>query len=139
VTAIAASSISAPGAITLGLPVSSNCTITTVRQDSRLTNSRGSQLYGAKARGPLASERWWGRVKRKADIDRRRTKLLALRRHPALKGGQAIARAFRWWEMLENGTHATIAEIAAAEKISESYVGRVLRLTLLAPISSRRS
>ena len=35
--------------------------------------------------------------------------------------------------MLENGTHATIAEIAAAERINESYVDRVLRLTLLAP------
>jgi hypothetical protein len=35
--------------------------------------------------------------------------------------------------MLENGTHSTIAKIAAAEKINESYVGRVLRLTLLAP------
>jgi hypothetical protein len=46
---------------------------------------------------------------------------------------KATARAFRWREMLENGTHATIAEIAAAEKINESYVGRVLRLTLLAP------
>jgi hypothetical protein len=46
---------------------------------------------------------------------------------------KAIARAFRWREMLENGTHATIAEMAAAEKINESYVGRVLRLTLLAP------
>lgn len=46
---------------------------------------------------------------------------------------KAIARAFRWREMLENGTHATIAEIAEAEKINESYVGRVLRLTLLAP------
>jgi hypothetical protein len=46
---------------------------------------------------------------------------------------KAIARAFRWREMLENGTHATIAEIAAAEKINESYVARVLRLTLLAP------
>jgi hypothetical protein len=46
---------------------------------------------------------------------------------------KAIARAFRWREMLENGTHATIAEIANAEKINESYVGRVLRLTLLAP------
>ena len=40
---------------------------------------------------------------------------------------RAIARAFRWREMLENGTHATIAEIAAAEKINETYVGRVLR------------
>jgi hypothetical protein len=46
---------------------------------------------------------------------------------------KVIARAFRWRAMLENGTHATIAEIAAAEKINESYVGRVLRLTLLAP------
>jgi DNA-binding IscR family transcriptional regulator len=35
--------------------------------------------------------------------------------------------------MLENGTYATVAEIAASEKINESYVGRVLRLTLLAP------
>jgi len=46
---------------------------------------------------------------------------------------KAIARAFRWREMLENGVYATIAEIAAAESINESYVGRVLRLTLLAP------
>ena len=46
---------------------------------------------------------------------------------------KAIARAFCWREMLENGTHATIAEIAAAKKINESYIGRVLRLTLLAP------
>jgi hypothetical protein len=46
---------------------------------------------------------------------------------------KATARAFRWREMLENGTHATIGEIAAAEKINETYVGRVLRLILLAP------
>ena len=46
---------------------------------------------------------------------------------------KAIARAFRWREMLERGTHATIAEIARAERINETYLGRVLRLTLLAP------
>ncbi|MFN3347377.1 hypothetical protein [Pseudorhodoplanes sp.] len=46
---------------------------------------------------------------------------------------KAIARAFRWRDMIENGTYATIREIAAAEKISETYVGRTLRLTLLAP------
>ena len=46
---------------------------------------------------------------------------------------KAIARAFRWQELLENGTYATIAEIAGAEKINETYVGRVLRLALLAP------
>ena len=46
---------------------------------------------------------------------------------------KAIARAFRWREMLENGKYSTIREIAGAEKINESYVGRVLRLTLLSP------
>jgi DNA-binding IscR family transcriptional regulator len=43
------------------------------------------------------------------------------------------ARAFRWRELLENGEYSTIREIAEAEKINESHVGRVLRLTLLAP------
>jgi hypothetical protein len=33
--------------------------------------------------------------------------------------------------MLENGTHSTVAEIAAAEKVNESYVGRVLRRAVL--------
>ncbi|HEY8032184.1 MAG TPA: hypothetical protein VIF02_07370 [Methylocella sp.] len=46
---------------------------------------------------------------------------------------KALARAFRWRKLLESGTHTTVAEIAAAEKINESYVGRVPRLTLLAP------
>jgi hypothetical protein len=35
--------------------------------------------------------------------------------------------------MLGNGTYVTIAAIAMADKISESCVGRVLRLTALAP------
>lgn len=46
---------------------------------------------------------------------------------------KAIARAFRWQRMLEDGTHATILDLARAEKINPSYVSRVLRLTLLAP------
>ena len=46
---------------------------------------------------------------------------------------KAIARAFRWRDMLEAGEYATIREIAAAEKINETYVGRMLRMTLLAP------
>jgi hypothetical protein len=46
---------------------------------------------------------------------------------------KAIARAFRWREMLESGQFTTIREIADAEKINESYVGRVMRLTLLSP------
>jgi hypothetical protein len=46
---------------------------------------------------------------------------------------KAVARAFRWRELLEGGEYATIREIASAEKINDSYVSRVLRLTLLAP------
>ena len=46
---------------------------------------------------------------------------------------KAVARAFRWRRMLESGRYSTIDEIAAAEKINDSYVSRVLRLTLLAP------
>ena len=46
---------------------------------------------------------------------------------------KALARAFRWRKLLETGVHATVEEIARAEKINASYVSRVLRLTLLAP------
>jgi hypothetical protein len=48
---------------------------------------------------------------------------------------KAIARALRWQKMLETGRYATIKEIAKAEKVNPSYVSRVLRLTLLAPVS----
>lgn len=46
---------------------------------------------------------------------------------------KAIARAHRWKRLMESGQYASLAELAAAEKINESYVCRVLRLTLLAP------
>ena len=46
---------------------------------------------------------------------------------------KALARAFRWRKMLETGRYGTIGEIAAAEKINDSFVSRLLRLTLLAP------
>jgi hypothetical protein len=46
---------------------------------------------------------------------------------------RAIARAFRWRKLVEAGVHQTIQGIADAEKVNPSYVGRVLRLTLLAP------
>jgi hypothetical protein len=46
---------------------------------------------------------------------------------------KALARAFRWQRMLENGEYATVTELAAAEKINAGYVGRILRLTLLPP------
>jgi hypothetical protein len=46
---------------------------------------------------------------------------------------KALARAFRWREMLEKGRFGSITEIAEAEKINKSYISRLLRLTLLAP------
>jgi hypothetical protein len=46
---------------------------------------------------------------------------------------KALARAFRWRRMLEEGRYASIRELAAAEGVDRSYVGRVLNLTLVAP------
>jgi hypothetical protein len=46
---------------------------------------------------------------------------------------KALARAFRWQRMLETGNYASVADLAAAEKIHAAYLRRVLRLTLLAP------
>mgnify|MGYP001419314996 CR=1 FL=1 len=46
---------------------------------------------------------------------------------------KAIARAFRWQRLLENGTYGCLDEIAKAEKIGPSFVSRVIRLALLAP------
>ena len=46
---------------------------------------------------------------------------------------KAIVRAHRWRDMLESGDYATVRDLAKAEAINESYLGRVLRLTLLSP------
>jgi hypothetical protein len=46
---------------------------------------------------------------------------------------KALARAHRWKALLESGRYATVLELAEAEKINQSYLCRVLRLTLLAP------
>jgi hypothetical protein len=46
---------------------------------------------------------------------------------------KAIVRAHRWRQMLESGDYASSAELAKAEKINDSYLSRILRLTLIAP------
>lgn len=46
---------------------------------------------------------------------------------------KALARAHRWKRLLECGRYASVVELAQAERINESYVCRLLRLTLLAP------
>ena len=46
---------------------------------------------------------------------------------------KALARAWRWQRQLDGGIFASLAEIAAAEKLSPSYVSRIARLAMLAP------
>jgi len=53
------------------------------------------------------------------------------RADPALL--KALARAFRWQKLLDEGRYASISEMARAEKIERGYLGKVLKLTLLAP------
>lgn len=40
---------------------------------------------------------------------------------------KALARAFRWRRMLEEGRYASIRELAAKEAVDRAYVARVLR------------
>ena len=46
---------------------------------------------------------------------------------------KALARAHRWQRMLDEGRYDSLTELAAAEKVDRGYLGRILRLTLLAP------
>ena len=57
--------------------------------------------------------------------------VLPTRADPALL--KALARAFRYQKLLDEGRYASISEMAAAERIERGYLGTLLRLTLLAP------
>lgn len=46
---------------------------------------------------------------------------------------KALARAFRWRKMFDEGICGTIEELAKRERVNRGYMSRVLRLTLLAP------
>ena len=46
---------------------------------------------------------------------------------------KALSRASRWQKLLEDGVHATITDLAQAERINRSYVSRTMRLAPLAP------
>lgn len=46
---------------------------------------------------------------------------------------KALARAFKWKRMIEEGQVRSLNELAEAEKLNGSYVSRIFRLTLLAP------
>ncbi len=45
----------------------------------------------------------------------------------------ALARAFHWQELIDSGRYASITELAEALDVDRSYVGRIMRLALLAP------
>jgi hypothetical protein len=46
---------------------------------------------------------------------------------------KAVVRAHRWRQMLESGDYDSSAELAKSEKVNDSYLSRILRLTLIAP------
>jgi hypothetical protein len=46
---------------------------------------------------------------------------------------KAIARAYRWQALLENGTYGCLDEIAKAERIGPSFISRIIRTASLAP------
>ena len=46
---------------------------------------------------------------------------------------KALARAFRWRKMLDEGEHGTLIDLARAKRLPPSYVSGILRLTVLAP------
>lgn len=56
---------------------------------------------------------------------------VATRADPALV--KALARAFRYQRMLDEGRYVSISEMAVGERIERGYLGSLLRLTLLAP------
>jgi len=46
---------------------------------------------------------------------------------------KALARAFRYQKLLDEGRYGCISEMAVGERIDRGYMGRLLQLTLLAP------
>ncbi|MBF0339499.1 MAG: hypothetical protein HQL95_00880 [Magnetococcales bacterium] len=46
---------------------------------------------------------------------------------------RSVAKAHKWLKMLESGQFPSIRALAEQEKVGESYMAKVLRLTLLAP------
>jgi hypothetical protein len=46
---------------------------------------------------------------------------------------KALARAFRYRSLPDEGRYASISEMAAAERIARGYLGRIVQLTVLAP------
>jgi hypothetical protein len=78
---------------------------------------------------PLAIRHWPGRTAVVTPMTG--VAPIATRADPALV--KALARAFRYQRLLDEGRYASISEMAAAEQIERGYLRTLLRLTLLAP------
>lgn len=83
-------------------------------------------------RVPINLRRWGGKKVlvgpqgqdlRKLDLEIRKDEKLL----------KALARAYRWQKMLITGKHASISDMAEAEKINKSYIQRMMRIMLLSP------
>ncbi len=82
-------------------------------------------------RVPLAIRRRPGRKTVVTPVCQRGDTVMPTRADPTLV--KALARAFRYQRLLDEGRYASISEMAGAEKIERGYLGTLLRLTLLAP------
>jgi hypothetical protein len=82
-------------------------------------------------RVPLAIRRRAGRKTIVMPAGEQSVQAVTTRADPALV--KALARAFRYQRLLDEGRYASISEMAAAERIERGYLGTLLRLTLLAP------
>lgn len=82
-------------------------------------------------RVPLAIRRRPGRKTVVTPVPDCANAALPTRADPALV--KALARAFRYQRLLDEGRYASISEMAEGEKIERGYLGKLLRLTLLAP------
>ena len=85
-------------------------------------------------RVPLASRRKPGRrtvVTPAGQATGEPAGVVRTRTDPALL--KALARAFRWRKLLDEGRYGSMSELAVAEKIERGYLGKVLQLKLLPP------
>ncbi|GGC66679.1 hypothetical protein GCM10011504_50830 [Siccirubricoccus deserti] len=82
-------------------------------------------------RVPLTIRRRPGRKTVVTLISQEGQPAIPTRADPALV--KALARAFRYQRMLDEGRYASISEMAAGERIERGYLGTLLRLTLMAP------
>jgi hypothetical protein len=80
---------------------------------------------------PLATRRRAGRKTIVMPAGEQGVQAVTTRADPALV--KALAQAFRYQRLLDEGRYASISEMAAAERIERGYLGTLLRLTLLVP------